>query len=172
MTREEIAAIAAENNVELPKGFISQILTAFNSEKKNAVVEAANKALDDFKDWKSPEEYAELENKINEMTESTAKQGRVAKYKEAGLNVDDEDILTLIDGKLKDEKDLAKAITEYAKAHPSFVKQVTNPNPTPQPKAPEPQKFEFGGSGSGNPVPQPKSSKEILREHYAQQGNK
>ena len=148
MTRDEIAAIAAENGVELPKGFVSQVLTAFNAEKKNAVVEAADKALNDFADWKSPDEYAELEQKLADIQESSKKQERVAKYKEHKLNVDDEDILALIDGKLKDEKDFDKAIEAYVKSHPYLIKQEQQP--APEKKQPVQKKEVIGNPKTGD----------------------
>ena len=88
---------------------------------------------------------------------------RKAKYKAKNLNIDDEDILNLIEGKLKDSKDFDKDLEEYVKAHPSFIKaeQKTEPK-TPEPKT----KVTIGGGSSEKTDPNPGGLLGAVNEHY------
>ena len=130
MTRNELTECLKELGIEEPaKALVTGLLTKFNEEKRNVIVETTNKIMEDVKDWKKPEEYQKVVDELNLEKGKGALAERKAKYKKANLNIEDEDILNLVESKLKESKDFDKDLDEYVKAHPSFiVSEGTNAN--------------------------------------------
>lgn len=151
MTREQINTIYTDLGMEAPqKGVINQLLNAFNQEKGQEI-ENAKKAVQDemmakYKDYIKPEDHQKVVDELNAEKGKGALATRKAAYQKANLNIEDEDILTLIEGKLKDSKEFDKDLAEYVKAHPSFLKQA-KPQEEPKPK-PNPVKVTLGGAGT------------------------
>ena len=127
MTREQINQILSEGGVDTSnsKLLVNTLLNAFNDEKKTAVEEASKIAKDEieakYKDFVKPEDHQKIVDELNAEKGKAALNDRKAKYKAKNLNIDDEDVLTLIEGKLKDSEDFDKDLDDYIKAHPSFV---------------------------------------------------
>lgn len=150
MTKEQFNSLAQEFGLELPKGFARAVFDQFNEEKSQAIAEAKKEAeastKELYKEHISKEDADALRTEIATLKDSTAKESRIAKYKSKNINVEDADILTLIESKLKESKDFDKDLDEYVKAHPSFVHAE-------QKKQEEPKQVEFmankGGSGEG-----------------------
>lgn len=173
MTREQLSAIYTDNDLEAPnKGVLNQLLNAFNNEKATEIFNAKSKAYDEaeakYKGYVKAEEYQKVVDELNAEKGKGALADRKAKYQKANLNIEDEDILNLIEGKLKDSKDFDNDLAEYVKAHPSFVKAAKDPNPNPTPKA----KVVVGGAGSDK-GPQPVGDKftmeDAVKEFYAEE---
>ena len=157
MTREQIISTFADNGLEAPnKGVVTQMLNAFNQEKAQEIFNAKEKAFDEaeakYKDFVKPEDHQKVVDELTAEKGKGALVERKAKYKEANLNIDDEDVLTLVESKLKDSKDFDKDLAEYVKAHPSFVKSGNNDDKgkgKEEPKQPNPTKtITIGGAGS------------------------
>lgn len=145
MTRQEITECLKDLGVEEPsKVLVSGLLNKFNEEKRNTIIETTDKITADFKDYVKPEDHQKLVDELNAEKGKGALAERKTKYQAKNLNIDDEDILTLIESKLKDSKDFEKDLDEYVKAHPSFVK-VTEKK---EPKKPETAKITLGGAGN------------------------
>ncbi len=151
MTREQLLAIFTDNGLEAPnKGVISQFMNAINSEKAQEIETAKKAAKDEaeakYKGFVKPEDHQKIVAELEAEKGKGALAERKAKYQKANLNVDDEDLFNLIDGKLKDSKDLDKDIAEYAKNHPNFLKTQGDSKE----KKPEGQvtKVTVGGSDS------------------------
>lgn len=122
MTRQEITECLKDLGVEEPsKVLVSGLLNKFNEEKRNTIIETTDKITADFKDYVKPEDHQKLVDELNAEKGKAALNDRKAKYKAKNLNIDDEDILALIEGKLKDSEDFDKDLDDYIKAHPSFV---------------------------------------------------
>jgi len=153
MTREQVNTIYTDLGMEAPqKGVVNALLNAFNQEKGQEI-ENAKKAIQDetvakYKDYIKPEDHQKVVDELNAEKGKGALATRKAAYEKANLNIEDEDILTLIEGKLKDSKKFDEDLAEYVKAHPSFLKQ-TKPQeePKPNPK-PDPVKITLGGTGT------------------------
>lgn len=131
MTREQIIAMFTDLGLEAPsKGLVDKFLDAHNAEKKSAVDEAKKTAIDEttkkFEGFVSPDEHSKVVDELTGLKDKSARDGRIAKYKAKGFNVDDEDIANLLDSKFKDtdEKEFDKSLEEYGKSHPSFMKAV------------------------------------------------
>lgn len=126
MTREQVVTIFTDLGLEAPqKGVVNALLNAFNQEKSNEI-ETVKKTAEEtveakYKGFVKPEDHQKIVDELNQEKGKAALNDRKAKYKAKNLNIDDEDILTLIDGKLKDSKDFDKDLEEYVKAHPGFV---------------------------------------------------
>lgn len=126
MTREQINTIFTDLGLETPnKGVVNALLNAFNQEKSTELDNAKKNAKDEveakYKDFVKPEDHQKIVDELNAEKGKAALNDRKAKYKAKNLNIDDEDVLTLIEGKLKDSKDFDKDLDDYIKAHPSFV---------------------------------------------------
>lgn len=126
MTREQINTIFTDLGLETPnKGVVNALLNAFNQEKSieldNAKKTAKDEAEAKYKDFVKPEDHQKIVDELNAEKGKAALNDRKAKYKAKNLNIDDEDVLTLIEGKLKDSEDFDKDLDDYIKAHPSFV---------------------------------------------------
>lgn len=173
MTREQLLAIFTDNGLEAPnKGVINQLMNSINSDKAQDV-EAAKKAAKDeaeakYKGFVKPEDHQKIVDELNAEKGKGASAERKAKYEKAKLNVEDEDILALVEGKLKDSKDFDKDLEAYVKAHPSFLKQEEGKkeeNPAPQLK---PIKVNMGGVDNENLNPTPKYNLgNAINEHYS-----
>lgn len=162
--RETIAEILTEGGIEAEKqkGIMRNLMNAINEDKRNAVVEAVNKQLDDFKDWKSPEEYKELEDKIQGIQEEAAKTTRTSKYQAKGIN---EKWHEYADSKLRDSKDFDKDLDDFIKNNPELLAQ----------KKQEEKKVQIGKSNFGDTKttqvtpPAPSTLREALAEELEQQ---
>lgn len=157
MTREQIIAVYTDLGQEAPvKGVVTSLLNAFNQEKAKDIETAEKTARDEaeakYKGYIKPEDHQKIVDELNAEKGKGALAERKAKYKEAKLNIDDEDVLSLIEAKLKDSKEFDKDLAEYVKAHPSFIKQEVkedkgkNPNPAPK----QEKVITVGGTGSDN----------------------
>ncbi|MBR4377992.1 MAG: hypothetical protein IKP50_03850 [Bacilli bacterium] len=170
MTREQINTIFTDLGLETPnKGVVNALLNAFNQEKGTEIDNAKKTAKDEaeakYKDFVKPEDHQKLVDELNAEKGKGALAERKAKYQAKNLNIDDEDILTLIESKLKDSKDFEKDLDEYVKAHPSFVK-VTEKK---EPKKPETAKVTLGGAGNEDKSGQsinPGDMLSAVNEHY------
>lgn len=173
MTREQLAAIFTENGLEVPnKGVLSQFLNAFNQEKITDILNAKTKAFDEaeekYKDFVDPKEHQKIVEELNAERGKGALAARKAAYQKANLNIEDEDIFNLIEGKLKDSKDFDKDLESYVKAHPSFVKAAQEPAPKKAPAA----KVTVGGAGSDKGAQQMDekfSMQDAVKEFYSQE---
>ncbi len=172
MTREQINTIFTDLGIDAPqKGVVTALLNAFNQEKGQEI-ENAKKAIQDetvakYKDYIKPEVHQKLVEELNAEKGKGALAERKAKYQKANLNIEDEDIFNLIDGKLKDSKDFDKDLEAYVKAHPSFVKATQEPAPKKAPAA----KVTVGGAVSdkgAQPVDKELSMQDAIREFYSQ----
>lgn len=126
MTREQINTIYTDLGQEVPnKGIVNALLNAFNTEKGAEIDNAKKTARDEveakYKGYIKPEDHQKIVDELNTEKGKAALNDRKAKYKAKNLNIDDEDVLALIEGKLKDSKDFDKDLDNYIKAHPSFV---------------------------------------------------
>lgn len=150
MTREQINTIFTDLGIDAPqKGVVTALLNAFNQEKGQEI-ENAKKAIQDetvakYKDYIKPEDHQKVVDELNAEKGKGALATRKAAYQKANLNIDDEDILNLVDSKLKDSKEFDKDLAEYVKAHPSFLKQEVKPQEEPKPKT-DPLKVVLGGA--------------------------
>lgn len=171
MKREQITEILAEAGVEVSKAVVTNLMNTINEEIRNVRVESANKALDDFKEWYSPEEYKKLQDELAGIKDTSAKKDRVAKYKALNINVDDEDILNLIDSKFKESQNLDNELAEYIKSHPSFLtQQVKQPE---QKKEQQPDRYEFNankGGGGAKKEDAPATLADAFKEEYKAKG--
>lgn len=150
MTREQIITIYTDLGIEAPqKGVVTSLLNAFNQEKGQEIENAKKLVLDEteakYKDYIKPEDHQKVVDELNAEKGKGALATRKAAYQKANLNIDDEDILNLVDSKLKDSKEFDKDLAEYVKAHPSFLKQEVKPQEEPKPKA-DPLKVVLGGA--------------------------
>ena len=149
MTREQINTIFTDLGLEAPsKGAITALLNAFNQEKAVEIFNAKSKAFDEaekkYEGFVSPEDHKKIVDELETEKGKGALAERKAKYQAKNLNIDDEDIFNLIEGKLKDSKDFDKDLEDYVKAHPSFIKIQA-----PKEKEPKPaSKVTIGGTGS------------------------
>lgn len=150
MTREQIIAIYSDNGLEAPnKGVLTQILNAFNQEKgqeiENAKKTASDEAEAKYKGFVKPEDHQKVLDELTAEKGKGALAERKAKYKAANLNIDDEDVLNLVEAKLKDSKKFDSDLAEYVKAHPSFVKADGGASKEDNPPK---VKVTIGGTGS------------------------
>lgn len=148
MTREQINTIFTDLGIDAPqKGVVNALLNAFNQEKGQEIENAKKTATDEaeakYKDYIKPETHQKIVEELAAEKGKGALADRKAKYQKANLNIEDEDILNLIEGKLKDSKDFDKDLEAYVKAHPSFVKAVTT-----EPKPAQQKQVTIGGAGS------------------------
>lgn len=172
MTREQITTIFTDLGIEAPqKGVVNALLNAFNQEKgqeiENAKKTATDEAVAKYKDYIKPEEHQKIVDQLNAEKGKGALADRKAKYQKANLNIEDEDILNLIESKLKDSKDFDKDLEAYVKAHPSFVKVQAEPTPKNPPK-----QVTIGGTGSqtgAKPLVDNLSMTDAVAEFYNQQ---
>lgn len=149
MTREEINDLLAEAGVEnVSKAAITNILNAFNNQIKEVKVQAEKEAVAKNKDLISKEDHQKVVDELNGLKDANAKASRVAKYKEKGLNVEDEDILNLIESKFKTSEKLDEDLETYVKDHPNFVKQKEAAK-----KDTNATKIEFSGTKGGSTDP-------------------
>ena len=134
MTREQINTIYTDLGQEAPnKGIVNALLNAFNTEKGAEIDNAKKTARDEveakYKGYIKPEDHQKIVDELNTEKGKAALNDRKAKYKAKNLNIDDEDVLALIEGKLKDSKDFDKDLDDYIKAHPSFVTKAADDIP-------------------------------------------
>lgn len=176
MTREQIITIFTDNGLETPnKGVVTQLLNSINQEKAVEIFNAKTKAYDEaeakYKDFVSPEDHQKIVDELNTEKGKGALAERKAKYQKANLNIEDEDILSLVESKLKDSKKFDEELADYVKAHPSFLK-ATNPEEkkeeqkqqTPQ------QKVVIGGAGSDKTQNKDSfSMQDAVKEYYSNQ---
>ncbi len=171
MTREQLLAIFTDNGLEAPnKGVINQLMNSINSDKAQEVEAAKKTAKDEaeakYKGFVKPEDHQKIVDELNAEKGKGALAERKAKYEKAKLNVEDEDILALIEGKLKDSKDFDKDLEAYVKAHPSFLKQEPKKEETPQPQV-QPKKVIVGGVDTQGTNPsKPLNLGDAIKEHY------
>lgn len=171
MTREQINTIFTDLGIEAPqKGVVNALLNAFNNEKGQEIENAKKTVKDEteakYKDYVKPEDHQKIVEELNTEKGKGALAERKAKYEKANLNIKDEDILALIEGKLKDSKDFDKDLEAYVKAHPSFLnskveeKKPNQPNPT--------VKINLGNTGSEQGTKEIKdySLDSAIDEHY------
>lgn len=134
MKRDELNQLLVDSGVEPSKAVVSALLSAFNEEKRNAIVETTAKITKDFEGYVSPEdmqnyvskeEHSKVVNELTTMKDAKFVEERKAKYKASNFNVDDEDTFSFIDSKLKDASD--EEIAAYAKEHPSFLSTPIQP---------------------------------------------
>lgn len=172
MTREQLAAIFTDNGLEVPnKGVLSQFLNAFNQEKITDILNAKTKAFDEaeakYKGFVSPEDHQKIVDELNTEKGKGALAERKAKYQKANLNIEDEDVLSLVESKLKDSKKFDEDLADYVKAHPSFLKVAEPPKEKGKP-APQ-QKVVIGGAGSDKGEPSADfSMQDAVKEYYSQ----
>ena len=159
MTREQINTIFTDLGKEAPeKGVINALLNEFNKEKGQEIENAKKTAIDEveakYKGFVKPEDHQKIVDELNAEKGKGALAERKAKYQKANLNIEDEDILSLLESKLKDSKKFDEDLAEYVKAHPSFVKADSKEEKKPEQKTPQ-QKVIIGGAGSdkGNANP-------------------
>lgn len=170
MTREQINTIFTDLGIDAPqKGVVTALLNAFNQEKgqevENAKKTATDEAVAKYKDYIKPEDHQKIVDELNAEKGKGALAERKAKYKNANLNIEDEDIFNLVDGKLKDSKDFDKDLAEYVKAHPSFLAQAKAPQ-EPDKKVITPVKV--GGAGGNQGTQQPTYDLgSAINEHYS-----
>lgn len=172
MTREQINTIFTDLGIDAPqKGVVTALLNAFNQEKGQEIETAKKTANDEaaakYKDYIKPEDHQKIVEELNAEKGKGALAERKAKYQKANLNIEDEDIFNLIEGKLKDSKDFDKDLETYVKAHPSFVK----PTQEPAKKNP-PAKVTVGGAGSdkgAQQVDEKFSMQDAVKEFYGQE---
>ena len=169
MTREQINTIFTDLGIDAPqKGVVTALLNAFNQEKgqeiENAKKTATDEAVAKYKDYIKPEDHQKIVEELNAEKGKGALAERKAKYQKANLNIEDEDILNLIEGKLKDSKDFDKDLAEYVKAHPSFL---ANPKAKAkeEPKQPQTDPIIVGGAG-GNQGEKVFDLGAAVNEHY------
>lgn len=150
--------------VETPtKAQVSALLNfrreTIDAEVTEQVKEAETKVRDEFKDYVKPEDYKKVTEENASLKDSSAKATRIAKYKELNINVDDEDVLNLVDAKMKESKDIDKDLAEYVKSHPSFVKTVE--------KKTETKKVQFKGmEDSDKGKTEVKTMQDAVAEYY------
>lgn len=158
MTREQLLAIFTDNGLEAPvKGVVNQFLNAFNQEKANEI-EIAKKAAKDeaeakYKDYIRPEDHQKIVDELATEKGKGALAERKAKYEKANLNIQDEDILNIVESKLKDSKDFEKDLDAYVKAHPSFLnskKDTKEESKVKEEAKQSPIRVTIGGTGSQN----------------------
>lgn len=127
MNRDQIISILAEAGIDTAtcKAAVTNLLNAHNEELRNAKVEAANKALSDFSDWKSPEEYQALEEEFNTYKESAAKTERKSKY---ANNRVAEKWYDYVDDKLKGSTDFDKDLKAFLKDNPELLVKESTPS--------------------------------------------
>lgn len=175
MTREQINTIFTDLGLEVPsKGVVNQLLNAFNTEKGNEIEAAKKTAKDEaeakYKGFIKPEDHQKVLDELNIEKGKGALTERKAKYQKANLNIEDEDILNLIEAKLKDSKDFDKDLEAYVKAHPSFLK-VKEEQDKKNPKQDDSlkQKITIGGAGSDkdNGQNKPMDLSSAISEHYS-----
>ena len=172
MKREQIETIFTDLGLEAPnKGAITALLNAFNQEKAVEIFNAKTRAFDEaeekYKDFVDPEEHQKLVDELNAEKGKGALATRKAAYQKANLNIDDEDIFNLIEGKLKDSKDFDKDLADYVKAHPSFVKTTQEPA-----KKTTAAKVTVGGAGSekeAQQVAKEFSMQDAVQEFYSKE---
>lgn len=170
MTRDQIASIFTDLGLEAPnKGAVTALLNAFNQEKAVEIFNAKSKAYDEaeakYEGYIKPEDHQKIVDELNTEKNKGALAARKEKYKNANLNVDDEDVFNLIDGKLKDSKDFDKDLEEYVKAHPSFLTQAKEKEPAK--KTPTPVKVGGAGGQQGGGAQQPVFDMgAAINEHY------
>lgn len=153
MTREEINDLLAEAGVEnVSKAAITNILNAFNNQIKEVKAQVEKEAVAKNKDLISKEDHQKVVDELNGLKDANAKASRVAKYKEKGLNVEDEDILNLIESKFKTSEKLDEDLDTYVKDHPNFMKQKT------EVKEDKATKIEFGATKGGSSEPKDEMS--------------
>ena len=117
MTREQLTNLLTESGVENPsKLLISAILNSFQEERneavKTAVQEAETRVKEQFKDYKTPDEFKALADENATLKDSEAKTARIAKYRGKGIN---EKYFDYADNVLKSEKDLDAKLEEANK---------------------------------------------------------
>lgn len=173
MTREQINTIFTDLGIDAPqKGVVTALLNAFNQEKgqeiENAKKTAVDEAVAKYKDYIKPEDHQKIVDELNAEKGKGALAERKAKYQKANLNIEDEDILSLIEGKLKDSKDFDKDLEAYVKAHPSFVVASKETKAKQEQKKPETDPIIVGGAGGNQGNQQTAFSlKDAINEHYS-----
>ncbi len=173
MTREQINTIFTDLGLETPnKGVVNALLNAFNQEKgvelDNAKKTAKDEAEAKYKGFVKPEDHQKIVDELNAEKGKGALIERKTKYQKANLNIDDEDIFTLVDSKLKDSKDFDKDLEEYVKAHPAFVKAQSKEPKQPEPKPVEVAKVTLGGGSSSSANTEVTGDlSSAINEHYA-----
>ena len=172
MTRNEIIEYLKDLGIEEPsKVLVSGLLNKFNEEKRNVIVETTDKIMSDIKDWKKPEEYQKVVDELNAEKGKGALAERKAKYQKANLNIEDEDILALVESKLKDSQKFDEELADYVKAHPSFLKATNADNKKEEQKQQTPQqKVVIGGAGSDKTQNKDSfSMQDAVKEYYSNQ---
>lgn len=174
MTREQINTIFTDLGLETPnKGVVNALLNAFNQEKgvelDNAKKTAKDEAEAKYKGFVKPEDHQKIIDELNAERGKGALIERKTKYQKANLNIDDEDIFTLVDSKLKDSKDFDKDLEEYVKAHPAFVKaQPKQEEPKkPEQKPVEVAKVTLGGGSSASASTEVAGLSGAINDYYA-----
>ena len=153
MTREQINTIFIDLGIEAPqKGVVNALLNAFNQEKAQEIDNIKKSATDEaeakYKGYIKPEDHQKIVDELNAEKGKGALAERKAKYQKANLNIDDEDILAIVESKLKDSKKFDEELADYVKAHPSFVKQIVKEEPKAEEKPQQTKVITIGGASS------------------------
>ena len=169
MTREQITNIFTDLGQEAPqKGVITALLNAYNQEKSVEIENAKKTANDEaeakYKDYIKPEDHQKVVEELNLEKGKGALAERKAKYQKANLNIDDEDVLNLIESKLKDSKDFDKDLEDYVKNHPSFV--VTGSKKKEEKKEEQQQRVTIGATDSEKDKPSTLDLGSAIDEYY------
>lgn len=136
MTREQLTNLLTESGVENPsKLLISAILNSFQEERneavKTAVQEAETRVKEQFKDYKTPDEFKALADENATLKDSEAKTARIAKYRGKGIN---EKYFDYADNVLKGEKDLDAKLEEFVANNAELLVAKDNPKSSTQTK--------------------------------------
>lgn len=162
MTREQLINLLTEGGVENPgKLLVSTLLNSFQEERneavKVAVQEKENQLKEQYKDYKSPEDYKTLADENATLKDSSAKTARVAKYREKGIN---EKYFDYADSVLKGEKDLDAKLDEFI----SNNSELLVAKKTPQ--NPAPAKFGKVQTQTDPQIETPATFADAVRQHY------
>lgn len=120
MTREKLKSILTDSGVEkISEAAITLILNDVSSEISAATKSASDAAESKYKDFKSPEDYKKLSDEFEELKGANAKQTRMSKLTEAGIN---KKYLDYADSKIgADEADYDKRLKQFVKENPELV---------------------------------------------------
>lgn len=141
MTREQITSILQEGGIENPsKLVVDSIIAKYNEEKKMAIEAAKAEVKEEFKDFKSKEDYEALQNEISSLKDAGAKNERIGKLKAKGIQ---EKYVEFADGVLKESKNFDKDLEKYLSDYPEQFKQATS-------KKEEQKEHKFENMGDGN----------------------
>ncbi len=139
MTREQLISLLQEGGWENPsKLAINSILNGFAEEKKAAIEASKAEVREEYKDFKSKEDFEKLENEISTLKDAGAKNERIGKLKAKGIQ---DKYVEFADGVLKGSKNFDKDLDKYFADYPE---QFTSAQ-----KKEEPKEHTFENMGDG-----------------------